>query len=74
MAAVAELRLMPHTTKEERDSARGALGACDCFQCRLLMDFDELARASAGSTGAPLDQPTPETRYEPISRAESVGH
>ena len=51
---------MPHTTKEERDSARGALGACDCFQCRLMMDFDELARASSGSTGAPpLAQPTP---------------
>lgn len=49
---------MPHTTKEERDSARGALGACDCFQCRLMMDFDELSRASSGSTGAPPLMPS----------------
>jgi hypothetical protein len=44
---------MPHTTKEERDSARGALGACDCFQCRLMMDFDELAGGASGSPPSP---------------------
>lgn len=36
---------MPHTTKEERDSARGTLGACDCFPCRLMMDFDAVIAA-----------------------------